>query len=135
MQSSAFQFKTPVMSKAVFQINEGYQKKGAAINMPAHIQTQKYMDENASSAHVEIEVTVGEQTEEYPFYVFVSYGADFRWEPGTFEGKRLDLLLSRNAPALLLGYARVAISTLTNFSPYPSYNLPFVDFQKNDAQT
>ena len=34
MQSSAFQFKTPVMRKAVFQVNEGLQNEDGGIEMP-----------------------------------------------------------------------------------------------------
>ena len=134
MQSSAFQFKTPVMRKAVFQVNEGFQNEDGGIEMPASISTRRCVDDDASTAYVEIEVLVGEKTKKYPFYAAVSYGADFRWKPGTFDGERLERLLSQNAPALLLGYVRVAIATLNNFSPYPSYNLPFVDLTKEMQQ-
>ena len=122
------------MRKAVFQVNEGFQNEDGGIEMPASISTRRWVDDDASTAYVEREVLVGEKTKKYPFYAAVSYGADFRWKPGTFDGERLERLLSQNAPALLLGYVRVAIATLTNFSPYPSYNLPFVDLTKEMQQ-
>lgn len=67
MQSSAFQFKTPVMRKAVFQVNEGFQNEDGGIEMPASISTRRCVDDDASTAYVEIEVLVGEKTKSIPF--------------------------------------------------------------------
>ena len=55
--------------------------------------------------------------------------ANFRWMEG-FEKEQIDLLVSQNAPALLLSYARPIISMTTNASHYPAYNIPFINFTK-----
>lgn len=38
-----------------------------------------------------------------------------------------------NAPSLLLGYMRPLISNITNSSQYPTFNIPFLDMQENEA--
>lgn len=41
--------------------------------------------------------------------------------------------LKVNAPSLLLGYMRPLISNITNSSQYPTFNIPFLDMQENEA--
>ena len=53
--------------------------------------------------------------------------AQFIWND-VYDENTLKDLLSINAPALLLGYARPMIASITNMSPYPSFNLPFYNF-------
>ena len=38
-----------------------------------------------------------------------------------------------NAPSLLLGYMRPLISNITNSSQYPTFDIPFLDMQENEA--
>ena len=42
--------------------------------------------------------------------------------------EQIDNLLRKNAPALLLSYARPLIASITNASKFPTYNIPFLDF-------
>lgn len=131
MHSSGFQFSTPIMTRSTFALNEEFQpEEHEEVEIPTQIKTRRRISEEDASAYVEIEVEVGKESGLLPFHVVVSYSAEFKWKPDDFEGEKLESLLSKNAPALLLGYARIAISTITNFSPYPAYNLPFIDFTK-----
>lgn len=131
MKLSGFQFRNPVMTKSIFKLNSGFQQKEhEEVEMPVQINAHRNSSGDDTSAYVEVEVVVGEESDQLPFYVAVSYGADFKWLSDDFDEKKVEYLLSQNAPALLLGYARVAISMITNFSPYPAYNLPFIDLTK-----
>lgn len=129
MQSSMFQYTNPAMTKAVFKVNSKFKKMDSGVAMPAQLSVHKRTNDGEPMAYVEVEVKVGEESDELPFLAIVSYGANFKWDPKAFSGEQLNRLLSKNAPALLLGYARTAISTITNFSAYPAYNLPFVDLR------
>ena len=39
-------------------------------------------------------------------------------------------MLNVNAPALLLGYMRPIVSSITNSSALPVYNIPFINFKE-----
>ena len=54
--------------------------------------------------------------------------SDFEWED--MDESMIDTMLHINAPALLLGYMRPIVATITNSSKYPVYNLPFINFNE-----
>ena len=84
--------------------------------------------EEEKEAVVELNIIIGaKENNEAPFYVDMVMGAIFKWDDSYDENTVKDLL-SINAPALLLGYARPIIATITNMSPFPAYNLPFYNF-------
>lgn len=64
-----------------------------------------------------------------PFDMYMKVASDFRW--GDIPEEKIDDLLQINAPALLMGYLRPIVANVTNFSEYPSYNIPFVDFTED----
>lgn len=134
MQTSRFQFFDPYMTKAVFRINKEFSGDGE-VEIPTKIIVHRKWNEGEPNALIELEVTVGENSSALPFFVSVSYAANFKWEEGSFEKDDLEKLLSRNAPSLLLGYVRPAIAAITNFSVYPSYNLPFIDLTKENDES
>lgn len=58
--------------------------------------------------------------------------AIFTWE-NNLDPNMVKKLLKVNAPSLLLGYMRPLISNITNSSQYPTFNIPFLDMQENEA--
>lgn len=127
MQTSKFEFSDPYLSKMVFRTNEDFSSEIDSVRMPIHININRSIEEEKDGVLVEIEVIVGGEDSEYPFYADIAYAAQFRWEEGAFTKEGVGTLLSKNAPALLLSYVRPALANITNFSRYPAYNLPFMD--------
>lgn len=79
-------------------------------------------------AVVDLCLTVGDKSKDKsPFYINMIISAHFKWDD-SYDEKTIQDLLTLNAPALLLGYARPIVSTITGMSPYPAYNLPFYNF-------
>lgn len=62
-----------------------------------------------------------------PFEIEAKITAEFYWDKD-ISPELVSLLLSRNAPALLLGYLRPIIADTTQKAGLPAYNLPFMDF-------
>ena len=60
----------------------------------------------------------------------MTIGARFLWDD-VYDEETLQDLLSQNAPALLLGYARPIIANMTSVGPTSTYNLPFYNFTDN----
>lgn len=131
MKKSRFQFSNPHMTRAVFHINEGF-SGGDEIEIPTQITVHRKWNDDESSALIELEVEVGGDDANLPFFVSMVYSATFRWEEDALQEDMLEKLLSLNAPSLLLGYVRPAIAAITNLSKYPSYNIPFLDFARKD---
>lgn len=127
MKTSSLQFSDPHMTKASFSVNKEF-SPAENVDIPIQISVHRNWNEGESNALIELEVTIGKDSAEFPFYVSVSYEANFKWEEDVVQGSTLETLLSQNAPALLLGYVRPAIASITNFSIYPSYNIPFINF-------
>ena len=46
------------------------------------------------------------------------------------DEKTRDVMLTKNAPALLLGYLRANVASMTAMTSYGAYNLPFMNFNK-----
>lgn len=89
------------------------------------------MEENAEEALVVLCVTIGEKTEEVPFYVYAEESANFRWKREAYDEDAIGRLLKQNAPALLLSYLRPIIANITVASPYSAYDIPFMNFREN----
>ena len=77
---------------------------------------------------------MGSKDDTTPFYIEAEETADFRWEEGAFEDAQVQRLLEQNGTALLISYLRPIIATITAASPYPSYNLPYLDLTKMEEQ-
>ena len=60
----------------------------------------------------------------------MTIGAKFLWDD-VYDEETLRDLLSKNAPALLLGYARPIIANMTSAGPMAAYHLPFYNFTDN----
>ena len=128
MKQSQFRFTNPIVTKFDFLVNWDYRKEG-----PTRIENSFSVDisqnPDEKEAVVQLTILVGEKefTEDIPFYVDMTIGAKFMWED-VYDDETLQNLLSKNAPALLLGYARPIIANMTSSGPLPTYNLPFYNF-------
>lgn len=128
---SAFQFTNPLLMNMQFSVNKDYQDvhENEGIDIPIGMKVSRPDIANCKdkTALVLLAVTVGQEGVEYPYYVTVEMGANFRWDDSV-ENEMVEKLLSRNAPALLLGYIRPYIAQITEASPIGAVHLPFMNF-------
>ena len=76
-------------------------------------------------------VQIGERSESQPFFAEVEMGTVFQFD-GSVDDKMKNSLIHLGAPALLYGYIRPVIATITNYSAFPSYDLPLGDFSDSE---
>lgn len=130
MKTSDFQFSTPLLSEFEFYINNEYDADGEEIDVSLKILVNKERVEEREAV-VELTVEIGEKDDSAPFYIKATEGALFKWKENAFNGEHdIDNLLDINAPALLVSYLRPIVSGITAASKYPSYNIPFINFNE-----
>ena len=129
MKKSNLKFTNPIITKLEYQINpQNGEVENESISISNAFKVNIKKAENKNEAIVELNIVIGEKEEsQSPFFVDIIMGAVFKWD-NSYDEKTVQDLLSLNAPALLLGYARPIVATITNMSPYPVYNLPFYNF-------
>ena len=129
MGPSAFQFTNPVLLKMDMEINDHFSPDSAAEpETKFHVRVNRHPEKR--EAIVELTIEIGRAEDAFPFNIIATEGAKFRW---TEEADaKLDSLLNQNAPALLLGYLRPVIASVTSASPFKAYNIPFIDFTRPD---
>lgn len=134
MEKSQFQFSNPRLKSIQFITHDEFTKQGK-LNMSIKITAEQKRAENAdgsltNSALVAVTVSIGEKDNSAPFYIEAVEEADFKWNECELEEQQIEALLSQNAVALLISYLRPIISSLTAASPYPVYNLPYINLTK-----
>lgn len=131
MKKSKLQFSNPILKSSNVSINDGFMdihepNELNEIEMPITHEVG-YSEKEGNSVFVQLKVTVGENSDEYPFIASVELISQFTWDQ-SLKDNAIDKLLKVNAPAHLLSYARPIISLLTSMTPFPPYNLPFMNF-------
>ena len=128
MKKSSLKFTNPIIRELNYEINTiGDETENDSIKISNTFKVNIKRSEE-KEAVVELNIIIGtKENNESPFYIDMVMGAIFKWDDSYDENTVQDLL-SINAPALLLGYARPIIATITNMSPFPAYNLPFYNF-------
>lgn len=124
---SLFQFSTPILKKLNFDINDNFnltQDKKLSMNIGMNVNVQK---NNSNEACVSLEMQIGQCDKNNPFYIQIIEEANFRWKEGLSK-EMVDKLLNQNAPSLLLSYIRPIVVQITAASPFPTYNIPFMNF-------
>ena len=129
MQKSNFQFKTPLLTNVEFTLNDDYNSTETSINLKSEFSAKVYKNLEEKTAYERLDVILGDSTSGQPFYLKVTMEAEFTWEYDINEDD-LNKLLSQNAPSVLLSYARPIVANLTSSSPFPTYNIPFMNFTK-----
>lgn len=128
MKKSEFQFSNPYIKESVFKLNDNFKfNNDELIKMTTDVKLYEvFVNKENRCAKTGIEVAVGEESSEYPFFINIKMEAEFMWTD-TIK-MDIDELLKINAPSLLLGYVRPIVSLLTANSPYTAYHLPFINF-------
>ena len=65
-----------------------------------------------------------------PFALKCTVEAEFEWSEKIQNDGKIDVLLEKNAQALLIGYLRPIVANITNVSKFPAYNLPFINLNE-----
>lgn len=135
IKQSEFQFTNPLLMEMHFSINKEYlaQLDDDALSTPLKMNvTRKDTEESdANTAFVLLSVDVGKDGADFPYHIAVTMGANFRWTP-SLPKDMVEPLLSRNAPALLLGYIRPYIAQITEASPVGAVHIPYMNFAPQD---
>lgn len=135
MKASEMQFSDPKLNKLSFSINQNFDLD----NLKDH-QLSNKLDVNISrlegkpEAYVELTIQINEDHgKDAPFVLEIAMGARFTWNDSIISEEESNDYLTQNAPVLLLSYSRPAIAEITGMSPFPRYNIPFIDFSNTNA--
>lgn len=134
MKQSNFKFKSPEVENVIFAINEDFnEEKYEGITIEGHTRIQKSDDNQV--AKVKLRIIVGENSEKFPFCIDIIVAGLFSWSEDLNNKKdTVDELLRINAPTLLMSYARTVIASVTAFTKYSTFNLPFINMEDNEAE-
>lgn len=132
MKRSDYNFNQPYIKESLFRINNGFKNLNGSntISMQTKANTYTSYQEGQEEefAVCGLTVEVGDEKDEFPFFVKVTMEAKFSWHSKTKE--EVEAFLKVNAPSLLTGYIRPIITFLTSNSPYPPFNLSFINFSE-----
>lgn len=128
MRQSKFQFVNPYLEELCFSENANYNiEKEVALQNSFNVRIDRF--ENDDSAKVTLSLEIKNDNDDKPFSLSLRISSIFNWEG--LEEEEVKKMLNYNAPALLLSYMRPIVSSITNFSRFPAYNLPFFNFLDN----
>ncbi len=129
---STFQFTNPVLTKMLFNLNNEFDSKdNAQVSVRTRLSVNISKDSKNNEGLVNLHCEIGEQSNKCPYWIEADEQAVFRWDSEMSEELSNDLL-NQNAPALLLGYLRPIIAQVTSASRYGAYNIPFMNFTKEN---
>lgn len=131
MKKSNFQMKTPYLEKIDFEINHGFVPgdEGLKINIEANVLVSE-IDTNSSNVKLIVDIFKSEDEINVPFRLSVVYTGDFEWEG--YSEDELNILLTQNAPAVLMSYVRALVATITSNSEYPPLHIPLMNFTEDE---
>ena len=128
MTISSFQFTQPLLTKANFEMRSP--KEGAQPSVDLHLQRNIINIEGKNQALVELIVQLNkkenEEKEDAHFVCEVAMQSLFSWSEDISE-EQAKSLLKINASSTLLSYIRPVVASLTNMSPVPVYNIPYIN--------
>lgn len=127
MKPSKFQFVNPYLKEINFVTNPDFNGEDE-IEMQNSFNIHVKQSEDENRANVELELEINTHNEQAPFKLRITVASDFKWDD--LDDKTVDTMLNLNAPALLLGYMRPIVASVTNSSIFPAYNLPFINFKE-----
>ena len=128
MKPSQFRFINPYLDEISFLTNPSFVKGEKPVTMENSFEVQVDRDESENRAHVRLTLSINTEAETAPFAIVIKMSSDFEWDD--MEESTIDTMLHINAPALLLGYMRPIVATVTNSSKFPVYNLPYINFNE-----
>ncbi len=127
MKKSMFQFSNPRIVSFSITANDDFdESKYNGFQISSEV--DHIILKEDTEAVVVLSLEIGKETEEYPFYITLKISASFKNnDAGNFEK-----LISINAPALLLSYARPVVSLMTTQLGYKAFHIPFMNFTEDD---
>lgn len=128
MKPSKFQFVNPYLVELSFAINPNFNAGDGEIEMQNSFNVQVKRSKSENRANVELTLAINVDNQSAPFTMKIKVASDFKWED--LQEKTIEGMLNYNAPALLLGYMRPIVASVTNSSNFPAYNLPFINFKE-----
>lgn len=128
MEKSSFKFSNPKLIKLDFEVNNDLDKNVTSTNVEFSLNS-KIDKINEQEADVELDIKIGEKSDNFPFFIHLIIGSKFKLEE-VINGTNFDALLSINAPTLLLSYARPIIASITLQAGMKPLNIPFFNFTK-----
>jgi preprotein translocase subunit SecB len=121
MQKSHFQFSSPKLLDFQYSYNKK-DEKGDRYNLNTSVECKR----NDERKRAEVLVTINTQNnKDLPCSFSITMCACFTWDESIDDPEKF---LRYNAPALLIGYMRPIIASVSVFSPSGSFDLPFIDF-------
>lgn len=134
-----FKFSRPFIMEIHFSFNRDYPweddeaggKKPLEIPLQIEASKPKIEDSSTCEATVSLTATVGEEGPNFPYHISVTMSADFEWSD-ELSPQTVNEMLSRNAPALLLGYVRPYVAQITEASPIGAVHIPFMNFAQQE---
>lgn len=128
MKESGFQFERPLLIGLTYDLNNEFElNSDKPIDLKLNFTVEVNCDEEADKeAEVALILEIGSKDKDSPYYIMAKEVSLFTWDNDSDEYS--EVLLHQNAPALLLSYLRPMIVNITAASPYPAYNIPFLDF-------
>ncbi len=130
MENSTFKFTNPRLVKLDFEIYKDNEFNASKDYLDVLI-NNNVDKKNENQALVELEISIGKNTDKPPFMINLIVSAHFKLEE-KIEGTDFDSLLQINAPTFLLSYARPIVSLITVQAGMKPLNLPFLNFTKQD---
>ena len=136
MKQSAFRFKNPVLTHLQYEVNDRALPKEpeqTEISIAANVSVRRLAD-RANSAVVSLKLELPKDNHDnFPFSLSAAMSAQFEWDEGLSD-ESVNFLLTRNAPALLLGYLRPWVADVTGAGPSTAVHIPFMDFSQEPSE-
>lgn len=132
MKESDFQFKNPILKRLNYALNDDFDiDKFDKIELSFH--TNVVGRKSAKEAIVTLLGKIGKVNESSPFYIEIEITSPFKWTDDIPE-EALNKLLRKNGSALLLSYMRPIVAFVTGQSGIAPYNIPYIDFTKEEEK-
>lgn len=132
MKVSESQYTNPHLTEMVFMENPNFVMNKEKIEITENILSNiKKLEGN--HAVISVSLVLGDLDDfenNQPFALKCTVEAEFEWSEKIQNGGKIDVLLEKNAQALLIGYLRPIVANITNVSKFPAYNLPFINLNE-----
>ena len=118
MKVSEFQYTNPHLTEMVFMENPNFVMNKEKIEITENILSNiKKLEGN--HAVISVSLVLGDLDDfenDQPFALKCTVEAEFEWSEKIQNGGKIDVLLEKNAQALLIGYLRPIVANITNVS-------------------
>ena len=125
-KKSNFRFSNPKITEFSFKANQDFSNESKE-QMPISYTCKKTMGD-FNTAKIALDMIIGKENNDFPFFIKISIEAGFKWEDGIEEDLR-DKLLDKNAVLLLVSYVRPIVAHMTADAGYKPLTIPFLDIR------